>query len=218
MALIPRRHQQVPQSGPVTDPVVHREVARAQRIIEGQNFEIRKTLWQYSALLEEQRRAVSEWRQALLRNEVEPEAENLLTMMLLDRHWSDHLALVEDIREGIHLQRYGGREPLTEFHRQLAAAYAAMMDAVRDETVETFARLSPIGGAIDLEQAGIRGPASTWTYLINDNPFSPLGISLIAGRSIGYAAAVGMLAVLYWPVTALVSAAVFLRRRLRRSP
>jgi preprotein translocase subunit SecA len=240
MALIPARHRPAPQATAVTDPVVHREVARAQRIIEGQNFEIRKTLWQYSALLDEQRRAVSDWRQALLRNEIDPEAceegnaqqyaaltkavgpavlrrtENLLTMLLIDRHWSDHLALVEDVREGIHLQRYGGREPLTEFHRQIVAAYAAMMDTVRDETVETFARLSPNGGVIDLEQAGVRGPASTWTYLINDNPFSPLGISLIAGRSIGYSAAVGMLAVLYWPVTAVVAAAVFLRRRLRR--
>jgi len=37
--------------------------------------------------------------------------ENLLTLILLDRRWSAHLALIEDIREGIHLQRYGGRVP-----------------------------------------------------------------------------------------------------------
>lgn len=38
-------------------------------------------------------------------------------MFVLDREWAEHLALIEDVREGIHLQRYGGREPVTEFHR-----------------------------------------------------------------------------------------------------
>ena len=240
MTLIPKRHRPRPQDTPVDDPVVHREVARAQRIIEGQNFEIRQTLWRYSALVDEQRRAVYDWRQALFSNDVEPatceriapghyrdleravgadalrRAENLLTMHLVDRHWCHHLALVEDIREGIHLQRYGGREPLTEFHRQIGNAYAAMMNAVRDEVVDTFGRLSASGGALDLEQVGVRGPSSTWTYLVNDNPFSTIGISLMASRSIGYSAAVGMLAVLYAPITAAVTAALFLRRGLRR--
>ena len=112
-----------------------REIARAQRIIEGQNFEIRRTLWRYSAMVEEQRQLMCErreepaarrvgadgraprrrpsttrrWRGPSARREV-ARAENRLTMLLLDRRWSDHLALIEDIREGIHLQRYGGRD------------------------------------------------------------------------------------------------------------
>ena len=115
MTLIPKRHRPSPQGTPVDDPVVHREIARAQRIIEGQNFEIRKTLWQYSALVDEQRRTIAAWRQALLRDEIEPKTceedaaahhadlaaavgpatlrrvENLLTMRVIDQHWSDHL-------------------------------------------------------------------------------------------------------------------------------
>jgi preprotein translocase subunit SecA len=236
MTLIGKRHRPAPQDNPVSDPVVRREIARAQRIIEGQNFEIRKTLWGYSALLDEQRRSVYQWRRSLLSDDVEPVAcaegapdhyrmleqavgasvlrrtENRLTMHLIDRRWSAHLALVEDIREGIHLQRLGGREPLTEFHRQIVAAYASMMDSLRDEVVATFRRLTPSGDAIDLERVGVRGPSSTWTYLVNDNPFSTLGISLIAGRSVGFSAAAGMLAALYWPITAAVAAAALLRR------
>ncbi len=42
--LIPRGHVPAPQPGPVEDPVVRDAIARAQRVIEGQNFEIRKTL------------------------------------------------------------------------------------------------------------------------------------------------------------------------------
>ena len=43
---------------PVADPIVAREIARAQRIIEGQHFEMRRTLWRYSAMVEEQRALV----------------------------------------------------------------------------------------------------------------------------------------------------------------
>jgi len=145
--------------------------------------------------------------------------ENRLTMHLLDRRWSAHLALVEDIREGIHLQRLGGREPITEFHRQIVTAYASMMDSLREEVLATFSRLAPSGGAIDLERAGVQGPSSTWTYLVNDNPFSTFGISLIAGRSVGYSAAVGLVAAMYWPIIAVTMATAFLRRRIhaRRS-
>jgi preprotein translocase subunit SecA len=240
MALIPKRHRPAPQEKPIDDPVVRREIARAQRIIEGQNFEIRQTLWRYSALLDEQRSAVTAWRQSLLNGEFEsplcrtraPEhfrllesavgtdvlrrAENLLIMHALDRHWSDHLALVEDIREGIHLQRYAGREPLTEFHRQIVAAHQNMVEALQDDVVQGFGKLSATGGVIDFAQAGIPGPASTWTYLVNDNPFSTIGISLLASRNIGYAASVGLMAVMYWPITALAAAGVFLRRWIRR--
>lgn len=219
-----------------------REIERAQRIIEGQNFDIRRTLWKYSALVDEQRRSIYGRRQELLRGEIEPtfcsegspdhyreleeavgpealrQTENRLTLLLLDRHWSDHLALIDDIREGIHLQNYGGRVPLDEFHKQIVDAYATMLEAVRDEVVATFERLSAAGGIIDLEQAGLRGPSSTWTYLVNDNPFSTFGISLMASRNIGFAAAAGMLAMLYIPLTLAIAAATSLRQWLRRTP
>ena len=90
-----------------------------------------------------------------------------------------------------------------------------MTAAVEDEVVRVFPTLTAAGGTIDLEQAGIAAPASTWTYLVNDNPFSTIGVSLLASRNIGYAAAAGMLAVMYWPITVLAAAGVFLRRLVR---
>jgi preprotein translocase subunit SecA len=242
MTLIPKNHRPARQDGPVEDPIVAREIARAQRIVEGQNFEIRKTLWRYSQLVDEQRRIVYRMRQALLtdEDEVEPEAcaiqapdhyrmlvdaagagavrraVQLLTIKALDRGWSSHLALIEDIREGIHLQRYGGKEPLTEFHRQIVDAFDAMMKQVESHTVTSFRRLTIAGGSIDFARAGLGGSTATWTYLVNDNPFSNLGLSLLASRNIGVAAGVGFLAVLNWPVTLAIGATVFLRRWLRR--
>ncbi len=51
---------------PIDHPVLRAEIARAQRIIEGQNFEIRKTLWRYASVVEGQRREVMAARQAIL--------------------------------------------------------------------------------------------------------------------------------------------------------
>ena len=135
-------------------------------------------------------------------------------MLVLDRRWSDHLRLIEDIREGIHLQRYGGRDPLTEFQRQLIDAYAAMMEGLRDEVVGRFRELRPEGGRIDLDRIGLNGPASTWTYLVNDNPFASFWVSLIAPGNLGSSMAGAFLAVLYLPVTAVVVASMLVKRAL----
>jgi preprotein translocase subunit SecA len=238
--LIPAGHRPGRQDGPVEDPAVRHAVARAQRVIEGQNFEIRRTLWRYSSMVEEQRQLMFDHRHGLLEDDGSPgicadgapdhyaalaravgadhlhAVERRLALILLDRRWSDHLALIEDIREGIHLQRYGGRLPLTEFQRQIIDAYAAMMEGLRDEVVETFTRLQAEHGVIDLDRAGLRGPTSTWTYLVNDNPLPSFALQLIAPGNLGVSVATMMLAVVYFPVTVGVVTAMFVRRWIRR--
>ncbi len=240
MSLIPKPHHPRLQSGPVDDPIVGREIERAQRIVEGQNFDIRRTLWKYSAMVDEQRDIVYRWRQELLHDEADPgicvegapdryetfvtavgvdavrHAEQRIAIHALDAAWADHLALIEDIREGIHLQRYGGREPLTEFHRQIVDAFSEMMDRVRAEIVVVFERLAVADGRLDLAGAGLGGSSSTWTYLINDNPFSTLGLSLLASRNVGAAATTGFIAVLYLPITAILTGTLFVKRWLAR--
>jgi preprotein translocase subunit SecA len=240
MSLIPKAHLPPRGTVPTHDPVVAREIARAQRIIEGQNFDIRRTLWKYSAIVDEQRAIVYRWRQELLRGEADsgvceelaPEAyqrlvdavgvdavrqaEQRITVHVLDKGWADHLALIEDIREGIHLQRYGGREPITEFHRQIVAAFASMMDGVRDEAARLFAQITVRDGQIDFVRLGLPGSSSTWTYLINDNPFSTFGLSMIASRNIGAAATTGFIAALYLPVTLVITTVLFVKRWLSR--
>jgi preprotein translocase subunit SecA len=238
--LIPKSHRPARQAAPIADPVVPREIARAQRIVEGQNFEIRRTLWKYSAIVDEQRTIVYRWREELLEDEADPgvwseraperyarfvdavgadavrRAEQRVSIHLLDRAWADHLALIEDIREGIHLQRYGGREPIAEFHRQIVETFATMMNRVHEESEELFEKIEVVDGGIDLGAAGMAGSSATWTYLVNDNPFSTFSQSLMSSQNIGAAAATGMLAVVYWPISLAVAAVIFVRRWLRR--
>jgi preprotein translocase subunit SecA len=51
----------------IEHPVVAREIARTQRIVDGQQFEIRRTLARYAAIVEDQHALMAERRQALLR-------------------------------------------------------------------------------------------------------------------------------------------------------
>ena len=70
--LIPARHVPAPRLEPIDHPVVRREIARAQRIVEGQNFEIRRTLARYAAVVEDQYALVVERRAALVSGDEPP--------------------------------------------------------------------------------------------------------------------------------------------------
>ena len=180
---------------PLDDPIVSEEIARAQRIIEGQNFEIRKTLARYSSAVEDQHRALMEWRQSLLHgnevpdvwknaaperyaalvassgeNEVE-RAERTVTLFHLDRVWRDHLAFCADLREGIHLVSLGGMDPLSRFKSDVMAAFRNVEEIIDKAVLETLPLVTAGAGGLDLGAAGIKGPSSTWTYLVNDDPF-----------------------------------------------
>ena len=121
---------------PITEPFITKEINRAQRIIEGDNFEIRKTLWDYSNITEMQRKIFEKMRTEILKNEInsfnisvlEPEKYNMflrnnsrgkieeieryIILYYIDQTWSDFLEKIIAVKEGIHLMRYGGISPL----------------------------------------------------------------------------------------------------------
>jgi len=193
--LIPPEHQLPRQDDPIDDPVIGSEIARAQRIIEGQNFEIRKTLWNYSSVLEEQRKIIHRRRQnillkksspnllakrvperfselrAIVSEEVLRSVERQISLFHIDRCWTEYLDQIDHIREGIHLFSAGGQNPLDEFHKIVANTFHELMRRIDDEIIKTFNSVKIDENGIDMAGEGLTGPTSTWTYLINDNPF-----------------------------------------------
>jgi preprotein translocase subunit SecA len=192
--LIPRRLRPSPSDAPLDNRVIRREVARAQRIVDGQNFEIRRTLARYAAVLEDQHRLLADRRQAVLTGEDasslwerEPrlrealaeaageravvEAERLVTLACIDAAWRDHLARCAEMREGIHLVRLGGRDPLTAYTREAIEAFGRMDAAIDEAVLAALPRMRAVAGGVDLSAAGIKSPSATWTYLVNDDPF-----------------------------------------------
>jgi len=183
------------RDAPVDDPEVDREIAHVQRVIEGQNLEIRTTLYQYSYAIEHQRMVLHTRRQDLLTGRTSPEllaersperyeqlladvgrdvldrVETQITLFHMDRCWADYLDHVAHVREGIHLTTGGGRSPLDEFHVTVGRAFCALLDTINDAVVDTFESAEITADGIDMEKEGLKGPSSTWTYLINDHPF-----------------------------------------------
>jgi preprotein translocase subunit SecA len=210
---------------PLDHPVLRREIARAQRITEGQDMEIRKTLWKYASALEGQRHDVMELRQAILNGakvsdvwqraparrraladevgeDAVCQAERVVMLLQIDRAWRGHLALAADLREGIHLVVLGGQDPLTHFTKELTLAFRRLEDAIDRAVLEVLYEVRVNGGRIDLEGLGIKGPSSTWTYLINDDPFRNQIATMLTGpgrTTIAiYAAAIMMPLLVLW--------------------
>ena len=178
----------------ITEPIVTTEVARAQRIIEGQNLEIRRTLARYSSVLEDHRVALMERRQAVLEGRELPDvwqaapdrlrpiveaagdaavrdAERVVTLACIDRAWCDYLALAADLREGVHLVALGGLDPLTRYTTDLNRSFRQIDDTIDAAVLEELDGIRLENGRIVLSETILKGPSSTWTYLVNDDPF-----------------------------------------------
>ncbi|HUG52108.1 MAG TPA: accessory Sec system translocase SecA2 [Vicinamibacteria bacterium] len=236
--LLPGRFRPARQDGAVDSVLVRREVGRAQRIVEGQNLEIRRTLWRYASAIEDKRRELHGRRQALLLGQVEPalwrqdaegygavvraagpaavrEAETALTLFHMDRAWSEYLTFVADLREGIHLVGLGGDDPLTRFKVQAADAFRRMEADVEDEVHGRLGRLAAAPDGPDLSRLDTKGPSATWTYLINDDPFrQQLGARLMGPGKTTFAMGAAVFAM---PLLILLGLADrFLRKRPRR--
>ena len=215
--LIPLARVPKEQSPPVDDPLIGREIARAQRIIEGESFDIRRRLFNYSVLIEKQRRSIQGWRQEVLLGlagldllvHASPEryqalsatvgtkllrsVERRLTLLAIDRCWSEHLAEVQRIRDGIHVVNFVGKDPLAEFFRESGQAFEALLARIDDEIASTFESIEITAERVDWEKEGLAGPSSTWTYLVSDNPFGANPLRSLANRP-----GVALFGVLLW--------------------
>jgi preprotein translocase subunit SecA len=103
--------------------------------------------------------------------EVLRNVEKQITLFHIDKCWADYLDQISHIRDGIHLFGAGGQNPLNEFHRIVAEAFHKLLLRINDNVVETFNSARITADGIDMAGEGLTRPTSTWTYLINDNPF-----------------------------------------------
>ena len=133
------------------------DVDAIQKIIEGQYFDARMTLWKYGGLIEDHRKIVHAQRRELLMEGVDP-----AILQAIDATSSDYLAAVEELREGIHWRSWGGREPFHEFIEDAEKLFADLMERVN-------------GIAEGDEAPEPSGIGATWTYLVSDNPFGSMG-------------------------------------------
>ncbi|WP_425448515.1 accessory Sec system translocase SecA2 [Dethiothermospora halolimnae] len=192
--LIPKKHLPKKQQEPINDSPIEKAIELGQRIVKGYNSDLRRQLWKYSNIIEEQRKIIHKKRQdILLDNEIptflalrakkrydeilKKQGKKLLekiqkqiTLYYINKSWEDYLDYIEYVKEGIHLVSIGKIDPLDEFHKRAIEAFDNMLDTLEDQIVEKFNDVEISENGIDIDKEGLKGPSSTWTYLMDDNP------------------------------------------------
>ncbi|AGP30700.1 accessory Sec system translocase SecA2 [Corynebacterium terpenotabidum] len=179
-------------------------VDHCQRVTEGQMLDIHATTWKYNKLIADQRAIVNERRDRVLDTEaawddlsyhdvekvgalqasgidqaVLVQAARDIMLYHLDHEWSEHLAYLDDVRESIHLRAIARESPIDEFHRMSIAAFGELAERAVELARETFSRAEITADGVDLGDLGLHKPSATWTYMVNDNPLSSTGGSVM---------------------------------------
>ncbi len=71
------------------------------------------------------------------------EIERVILLSVLDSLWMDHLDAMDDVRDGIGLQSYAQRNPITEFKLAASDAYDEMIEDIRENTVRRILSVRP---------------------------------------------------------------------------
>ena len=192
--LIPKSLYPKRQDKPLDNPVISREIASAQRIIEGQNFDMRKNLIKYWAITENQRQIIWKQRMDILLNRVQtnilqkglPEkysrllplagaeslarAEKQVVLYMINQCWMDYLDYLSYIRESIHLVNFAKEVPIFEYNKRVVAAFEQFGIDLQEEIIKALADASITKEGVDLGRKDLAAPGATWTYMVDDKP------------------------------------------------
>ena len=61
--------------------------------------------------------------------------EKAVMLQELDRHWREHLAAMDYLRQGIHLRAYAQKNPKQEYKREAFELFGALLDRIKHDTV-----------------------------------------------------------------------------------
>ncbi|RNE49111.1 accessory Sec system translocase SecA2 [Corynebacterium alimapuense] len=179
-------------------------VAHCQRVTEGQLLEIHAQTWKYNQLLADQRLIIDERRTDLLDTDqalvelaeraperagelahLEPEtleqAAREIMLFHLDHEWAEHLAIMDDVRESIHLRAIARETPIDEYHRIAVREFKELARRAVELAVSSFCEIVIDEQGAHLLDEGLIRPSATWTYMVSDNPLAGSGNSVLSG-------------------------------------
>ena len=183
------------EHGRITAKRAAQLVEHAQRMAEGENTAIHRDTWRFNELMAKQRQLVLRKRAAIsagdegiddLRSasadavkaadkdfgeETVNDALREVLLFQLDSRWVDHLAYLNDLREGIHLRTLAKERPHDAFNAESVRAFESFWPDVLTESAEVVNEATFTKDGIDLDAYGLKRPSSTWTYLSTESTF-----------------------------------------------
>ena len=173
------------------------DIDSVQRTAEGQNLEIRQTLWKYDCAVEYHRREVYGLRREILLSpgwslrSMAPEEQyrvlvraigedtleetgRQLALAIIDDLWADYLANVAELKGGIHWASWTGGDPLHKFLTGEQAIYADFHACLKEEIAGALETAEIRNGAMYFPKGERFERGATWTYIASDQPFGTL--------------------------------------------
>jgi preprotein translocase subunit SecA len=173
------------------------DIDSVQRTTEGQNLEIRETLWKYYCTVEDHRSEVYSLRREILLSpgwsvrsmlpdeqcrelveaigaEALETAGRQVALAVIDDLWADYLANVNELRDGMLWASWTGADPLHKFLAGEIEIYDDFRACLTEEVTGAFETAEIRKGAIQFRKAERMERGATWTYLSTDQPFGTL--------------------------------------------
>ncbi|MCS5718069.1 accessory Sec system translocase SecA2 [Herbiconiux sp. CPCC 205763] len=160
----------------------------SQAIAESIRLDRHRSTWAYNRVVVRQRATVLEARDRLLAEAAEAgegsgdspeermrEAARQIELFHLDDEWQAHLAVLSEVRDGIHLRALAGLVPVDEFSRIAREEFDGFFERVASRTASVVAALTPDALEGGLTALGLVRPSATWTYMMTDNPLGTPG-------------------------------------------
>ncbi|HEV7289431.1 preprotein translocase subunit SecA [Sphingomonas sp.] len=76
-------------------------------------------------------------------DELDPETwtsiEKSILLQNLDHHWKEHLAMLDALRQVVHLRAYAQKTPINEYKQEAFAMFERMLVAIREDVTRTIA-------------------------------------------------------------------------------
>ncbi len=88
--------------------------------------------------LKEEALHIYEMKEAEFPEEQIREIERVILLKVTDQHWMNHIDDMDQLRQGVGLQAYGQKDPVTEYRFQSYDMFADMTESIREETVKAL--------------------------------------------------------------------------------
>jgi preprotein translocase subunit SecA len=72
--------------------------------------------------------------------ELVEQEERRMMLMAVDHHWQEHLAAMDELREGVYLRAQGQKDPLVEFKNEAYGLFASLMASIKEDALRNAFR------------------------------------------------------------------------------
>ena len=199
---IPEKLRDKKSDLPLTNPQYLKSIVHTQKVVEGQLFDAKVTLFKYAGIVEDQRKIVHKRRADILFGRIpatvlydedpvlyekictqvgikeQQRAERIILLYAINSAWSDHLLFLDSLQDEAQMIGQVKGDPLTYYNKKLIDGFGNLEDNIRKSVIKLFRSAVIRNGSIELDEMGVRGPTSTRTFMVHDGTE---GLNMLGG-------------------------------------